>query len=93
MMVICGADILMMVLSTYLTEVSFKLGINLEIGRKAIEKIDGTNDPTGKTVDFWLWGKQYHVPRISNGYTQLYLGIAGTLLWLVLYQLGITLTL
>ena len=93
MMIICGSDILMMVLSTFLIETAFKLGINLEIGRRWIEKTDGTNDPTGKTVDFWLWGKQYHVPRVSNGYTKLYLGIAGTLLWLALYQLGITLTL
>jgi len=87
---LAGMDLYLMILSTYWIETVFKAPINLFIGRKVIERIDGTNDNTGKTVDFWLFGKQYHVPRVSNGYTKLYLGIIGLLLWGVLYQLGIT---
>jgi hypothetical protein len=85
-----GMDLYLMLLSTYWIETVFKAPINLFIGRKAIERIDGTNDDTGKTVDFWLFGKQYNVPRVSNGYTKLYLGIIGLLIWAILYQLGIT---
>jgi hypothetical protein len=90
LLVLCGADILMLILSTYWIETVFKAPINLFIGRKIIEKIDSTDDPTGKTVNFYLLGKEYKVPRISNGYTKLYLGIIGLLIWGVLYQLGIT---
>lgn len=78
-----GADLLGVISSVLLLEVIFKMPINIYIGRRAIERVDGTNDPTGKTVDFWLFGKQYHVPRISNGYITLALGIVTFGLWLV----------
>lgn len=90
-MVLCGANLIMMVLSSFLTMVAFKMPINLYIGRKPIEAVDGTDDPTGKTVDIWIFGKQYHIPRLSNGYHQLALGIAGTIVWLVLEYYGIAL--
>ena len=83
-------DLYLMILSTYWIETVFKAPINLFIGRKVIERIDGTDDPTGKTVNFYLLGKEYKVPRVSNGYTKLYLGIIGLLVWAILYQLGIT---
>jgi len=90
LLILCGADILMLILSTYWVETMFKAPINLFIGRKAIEKIDSTDDVTGKTVNFYLLGKEYKVPRVSNGYTKLYLGIIGLLIWGILYQLNIT---
>jgi len=90
-MVFCGANLIMMVLSSFLTMVAFKMPINLYIGRKPIEVVDGTDNPTGKTVDIWIFGKQYHIPRVSNGYVQLALGVLGTIIWVVLEYYGITL--
>ena len=87
-MFFAGADLFMLILTTYLQNVFFKAPINIYIGRDIIEKTDGTNDNTGKSYDIWLFGKQIHIPRISNGYIQLYLGIAGLLAWFVLLQLG-----
>lgn len=89
-MVLANASIPMMILTTTLQMVCFKLPINAYIGRNLLEKVDGTNDVTGKTYNIWIGKYEFHVPRISNGYIQLYLGIAGLLAWFVLLQLGYT---
>lgn len=90
-MILCGADILMLVLTSFATVTLFKIPINLYIGRNWIEAVDGTNDDTGRTVDIWIFGKQYHIPRLlPNGWHQLLVGGIGILVWFILLQLGIT---
>jgi len=92
-MVFSGASIPMMVLTTTLQMVAFKVPINYYIGRNLIEKVDGTNDDSGKTYNVWIGKYEIHVPRISNGYTQLYLGILGLLAWGILKHYGLDFTL
>lgn len=86
---ICGTDIWMLILTSYSTDTLFKAPINLYIGRKWVERVDGTDDPSGRTVNFYLFGREFKVPRIANGHIRLMLGIIGILAWLLLYQLGI----
>ena len=88
-MVISNASIPMMVLTTTLQMVCFKFPINAYIGRDLLEKVDGTNDPSGKTYNVWVDEYELHIPRIANGYTQLYLGILGLVAWLVLSYYGV----
>lgn len=89
-MILCGADILMLVLTSWATVTVFKIPINLYIGRNWIEKVDGTDNPDGRTVDLWIFGRQWHVPRVSDGRVTLMLGVVGVLVWFILLQLGIT---
>lgn len=88
-MVLSNASIPMMVLTTTLQMVCFKFPINAYIGRNLLEKVDSTNDVTGKTYNVWIGKYEFHIPRISNGYTQLYLGIIGFLVWLVLVKFNL----
>lgn len=91
--IFCGMDILLMILTSWLQDTFFKAPINLYIGRKIIEPIDGTNDPSGKTYDIWLGNYQINIPRISNGYIAFYLGCFGLGIWLLLSMLGYSFTL
>jgi hypothetical protein len=92
-MILSGASIPMMILTTGLQMVAFKMPINAYIGRDLIEKIDGTNDDTGKTYNVWIGKYEFHIPRISNGFAQLYSGIIGFGIWLILIELGLDFTL
>lgn len=92
-MLLGGASIPMMVLTTGLQMVAFKMPINVYIGRNLLERVDGTNNATGKTYNVWIGKHEFHIPRISNGYTQLYLGIIGLGVWLILLELGLDFTL
>lgn len=89
-MILCGADIFMLVLTSFATVTAFKIPINLYIGRNWIEAVDGTDNPNGRTVDIWIFGRQWHIPRVSNGWVTLGLGVIGILVWFILLQLGIT---
>lgn len=89
-MILCGADIFMLVLSSWATVTVFKIPINLYIGRKAIEAVDGTDNPDGTSVDIWILGRQFHLPRVSNGWVTLGLGVIGILTTIMLWQLGIS---
>lgn len=82
-----GADIFLYPLSGMLVNIiCFKGPINYYIGRKWVERIDGTDDPTGKTLGFPTpWGF-FKRPRISNGYTQLILGIILMAIWFIIQE-------
>lgn len=86
-----GADVLLYPLSGMLVNiVCFKAPINLYIGRSFIEKVDGTDDVSGKTLGFPTpWGT-FRRPRISNGYVSLLLGAALLGVWVALHINGLT---
>lgn len=59
----------------------FNMPINFVSSGKVIEKIDFTDDPTGKTFGLHIGKWKIGVPRISNGYVSLGVSIALTIIW------------
>lgn len=85
--ILLGADLLLYPLAGMLVNIlCFKAPINLYIGRALVERIDGTDDSSGKTLGFPTpWGT-FRRPRISNGYVSLALGVVLLLIWLYWYK-------
>ena len=94
--VMSGADIIMLVMTSWFTDTIFKMPINYYVGRNLIEKVDGTDDNSGKSVGTFTpkWLRKifpflkefYAVPRtFSNGFNKLYVGLVCVFIWLVLY--------
>ena len=83
-------DIFMVMASVLLCDTLFKLHINISVGRNFIERVDGTDDDSGKSVGTWFLGRFYKVPRLfSNGYTKLYVGVAIFTAWAIAYYFGL----
>lgn len=83
--ILIGADLLLYPLSGILVNIlAFKGPINYYIGRKWVEAKDGTDDPTGKTIGYPTpWG-EFKVPRVANGWVQVWGGLVLMLAWLLL---------
>lgn len=83
-------DIFMVMASVLLCDTLFKIPINISVGRNLIERVDGTDDNSGKSVGTYFLGKFYKVPRLfSNGYTKLYVGAAVFNAWVIAYYYGL----
>jgi hypothetical protein len=76
-------DGLMYICAMHLGGVVFNLYINKVHSGQFLEEVDYTDDPTGKTVGVYIFGSHFRIPRISNSYTQLYLGLFLTSVWIV----------
>lgn len=83
-----GADVFLYPLAGMLVNiVCFKGPINYYIGRSWIERIDGTDDSSGKTLGFPTpWGTFYR-PRIANGYISLIIGFVFIVIWTIIYKI------
>jgi hypothetical protein len=76
-------DMLTYIFAMHLGGVVFNLFVNKVHSGTYLEKIDYTDDPTGKTVGVYIGRIHLKIPRISNSYFQLYLGLFMTTIWIV----------
>jgi hypothetical protein len=85
-MILYGADMLMIPLTALFANIFFKGSINLAIGRSFIERTDGTDDNRGKTLGFPTpWGTLRR-PRIANGYVSAAVGVVLATIWVIYIQ-------
>ncbi len=78
-------DGLTYIFGMHLAGVIFNLMVNRVSSGQFLEVVDFTDDPTGRTVGVKIFGDWYKIPRISNSYVQLALGLCLTSLWVYNY--------
>lgn len=88
-----GGDLLGLIFAIYVGDFVFNLPIQKHFTGNYLNKVAITNDPTGKTTNFYLFGKEYKVPNLfSNGYHKMYAAIILTIVYFVLIYLDFHLT-
>jgi hypothetical protein len=88
-----GGDLLGLLLAIYVGDLVFNMPIQKHFTGNYINKVSITNDPTGKTTNFYLFGKEYKVRNLlSNGYHKLYFAIFCTISYCLLWYFNYTLT-
>ena len=81
--IILGGDIITPILAYPLGEVLFNGFVRLGSKRPFIDRAEVTNDATGKTVNFWLFGREFKLPRIHDGRIRAAIAAGATALWFV----------
>jgi hypothetical protein len=88
-----GGDLLGLIFAIYVGDLVFNMPIQKYFTGNYINKVSITNDPTGKTTNFYLFGKEYKVPNLlSNGYHKLYFAIFCTISYFILWYFNKSLT-
>jgi hypothetical protein len=88
-----GGDLLGLIFAIYVGDLVFNMPIQKHFTGNYINKVSITDDPTGKTTNFYLWGKEYKVRNLlTNGYHKLYFAIFCTITYFALWYFGISLT-
>ena len=79
--VLAGGNLIELGLALSPGLVIFNMPINWVDTRELVQKVDRTDDPTGKTYSIPILGIK--VPRIANGYTKLYMALGSLVLYWV----------
>jgi hypothetical protein len=88
-----GGDLLGLIFAIYVGDLVFNMPIQKYFTGNYINKVSITNDPTGKTTNFYLFGKERKVPNLlSNGYHKLYFAIFCTISYFILWYFNKSLT-
>jgi hypothetical protein len=88
-----GGDLIGLIFAIYVGDLVFNMPIQKHFTGNYINKVSITDDPTGKTTNFYLWGKEYKVRNLlTNGYHKLYFAIFCTISYFALWYFGISLT-
>jgi hypothetical protein len=88
-----GGDLLGLIFAIYVGDLVFNMPIQKYFTGNYINKVSITNDSTGKTTNFYLFGKEYKVRNLFiNGYHKLYFAIFCTISYFAVYYLGYSLT-
>lgn len=88
-----GGDLLGLIFAIYVGDLVFNMPIQKHFTGNYINKVSITNDPTGKTTNFYLFGKERKVPNLlSNGYHKLYFAILCTISYFILWYFNKSLT-
>ena len=88
-----GGDLLGLIFAIYVGDFVFNLPIQKHFTGNYLNKVAITNDPTGKTTNFYLFGKEYKMRNlISNGYYKMYFAIILTIVYSFVYYKGWHLT-
>lgn len=88
-----GGDLLGLIFAIYVGDLVFNMPIQKHFTGNYINKVSITDDPTGRTTNFYLFGKEYKVRNLlANGYHKLYFAIFCTISYFAVYYLGYSLT-
>jgi hypothetical protein len=88
-----GGDLLGLIFAIYVGDLVFNMPIQKYFTGNYLNKVSITNDPTGKTTNFYLFGKEHKVPNLlSNGYHKLYFAIFCTISYFILWYFNKSLT-
>lgn len=88
-----GGDLLGLIFAIYVGDFVFNLPIQKHFTGNYLNKVAITDDPTGKTTNFFLFGREFKVPNLfSNGYHKMYAAIILTIVYFVLVSLDFHLT-
>jgi hypothetical protein len=88
-----GGDLLGLIFAIYVGDLVFNMPIQKHFTGNYINKVSITNDPTGKTTNFYLFGKEYKVRNLfSNGYHKMYAAIILTIVYSILVYFDFHLT-
>lgn len=88
-----GGDLLGLIFAIYVGDLLFNMPIQKHFTGNYINKVSITDDPTGKTTNFYLFGKEYKVRNLlSNGYHKLYFAIFCTIAYCLLWYFNYSLT-
>jgi hypothetical protein len=88
-----GGDLLGLIFAIYVGDLVFNMPIQKYFTGNYINKVSITDDPTGKTTNFYLFGKEYKIPNLlSNGYHKLYFAILCTISYFILWYFNKSLT-
>lgn len=81
-----GGDLIGLIFAIYVGDFLFNLPIQKLFTGNYLNKVAITNDPTGKTTNFYLFGKEHKVPNLfSNGYHKMYAAIGCTIIYTILW--------
>lgn len=79
-------DLLGLIFAIYVGDLVFNMPIQKYFTGNYINKVSITNDPTGKTTNFYLFGKEYKVRNLFiNGYHKMYAAIGCTIIYTILW--------
>lgn len=83
-----GGDLLGLIFAIYVGDFVFNLPIQKHFTGNYLNKVSITNDPTGKTTNFYLFGKERKFPNLfTSGYSKMYAAIIFTIAYIfVLYK-------
>lgn len=88
-----GGDLLGLIFAIYVGDFVFNLPIQKHFTGNYLNKVAITDDPTGKTTNFFLFGREFKVPNLfSNGYHKMYAAIILTIVYFVLVYFDFHLT-
>jgi hypothetical protein len=85
-----GGDLLGLVFAIYVGDLLFNMPIQKHFTGNYLNKVSITNDPTGKTTNFYFMGKEYKMRNLfTNGYVKLGVAILCTIIYVTLWYFNI----
>jgi hypothetical protein len=88
-----GGDLLGLIFAIYVGDLVFNMPIQKYFTGNYINKVSITNDPTGRTTNFYLFGDEYKVRNLlANGYHKLYFAIFCTIAYCLLWYFNYSIT-
>jgi hypothetical protein len=85
-----GGDLLGLVFAIYVGDLLFNLPIQKHFTGNYFNKVSITNDPTGKTTNFYFMGEEYKMRNLfTNGYVKLGVAILCTIIYVTLWYFNI----
>ncbi len=88
-----GGDLLGLIMAIYVGDFLFNLPIQKHFTGNYLNKVAITDDPSGKTTNFYIGKIEFKVPNLfSNGYHKMYAAIFFTVTYLALWYFDIHLT-
>lgn len=88
-----GGDLLGLIFAIYVGDFLFNLPIQKHFTGHYLNKVAITNDPTGKTTNFYIGKIEFKVPNLfSNGYHKMYAAIILTIVYSILVYFDFHLT-
>jgi len=88
-----GGDLLGLIFAIYVGDFLFNLPIQKHFTGNYLNKVAITDDLTGKTTNFYLFGREYKVPNLfSNGYHKMHAAIILTIVYSILVYFDFHLT-
>ena len=88
-----GGDLLGLIFAIYVGDFLFNLPIQKYFTGNYLNEVAITDDPTGKTTNFYLFGREFKVPNLfTSGYTKMYAAIIFTIAYIFVLHKGWHLT-
>lgn len=85
-----GGDLLGLVFAIYVGDLLFNMPIQKHFTGNYLNKVSITNDPTGKTTNFYFMGEEYKMRNLfTNGYVKLGVAILCTIIYATLWYFNI----